>query len=88
MEDLFKKTDEDSNKKLEESIAKFSTAFKALSPAAKVAFQNQITAQMRKMDDRTKKLYETLIKSAQDGFDTKKTIGEMEKTDRQTKGGI
>lgn len=78
----------DANAKLIESIKKFAGAYNALTPEGKNAFQNQITAQMRKMDARTKKLYSALIDATKEGFDIKKTIASMEKADREVKAGI
>lgn len=78
----------DPNVKLIESIKKFSSAYGALTPEGKNAFQNQINAQLKKMDDRTKKLYMALIDATKEGLDINKTIATMEKADRQAKAGI
>jgi hypothetical protein len=86
-DDLFAKS-ADSTQKLTDSIKKFAYAFKSLTPAAKTAFQRQIANQMKNMDDRTKKLYETLIEATEKGLDTDKTISEMEKTDKSARMGI
>lgn len=78
----------EANEKLIESIKKFSSAYNVLTPEGKNAFQNQITAQMRKMDDRTRKLYSALIDATKEGLDINKTIASMEKADRELKAGI
>ena len=77
-----------SNNKLIESIKKFVASYKALSPAGKNAFQNQINGQIKNMDTRTKKLYETLIAATKDDLSTEKIIKEMERADKESKHGI
>lgn len=78
----------DANERLIESIKKFASSYNALSPAGKTSFQNQINAQARKMDDRTKKLYEALVEATKEGRNVDKTIQAMEKADKQLKYGI
>ncbi|MEK7375677.1 MAG: hypothetical protein AABZ57_00720 [Candidatus Margulisiibacteriota bacterium] len=77
-----------SDKKLKDSIKKFALAYKALTPRAKTAFQNQLNSQLNEMDARTKKLYESLIEAAKKGMDIEKTIEEMEEVDRKSRGGL
>ncbi|MFA5103822.1 MAG: hypothetical protein WC527_01410 [Candidatus Margulisiibacteriota bacterium] len=73
---------------LKESIKKFSESYKGLSPAGKAAFQKQLEMQLRKEDDRTKKLYEALIEATKNEAGIEKTIQTMEKADRLAKHGI
>ena len=76
------------NERLVESIKKFSASYNALNQAGKTAFQNQINAQCKKMDERTKKLYEALIEATKEGKNIEKTITAMEKADKQARHGI
>lgn len=73
---------------LRESIKKFSESYRNLSPAGKTAFQKQLEVQLKKEDDRTKKLYEALIEATKNDAGIEKTIQAMEKADRQAKHGI
>ena len=73
---------------LRESIKKFSDSYKGLSPTGKVAFQKQLEMQLKKEDDRTKKLYAALIEATTTEAGIEKTILAMEKADRQAKHGI
>lgn len=79
---------EDPTAKLIESIKKFASSYKSLTPQGKIAFQNQITVQMRTMDDRTKRLYQALIDATKNGLGIEKTIQEMERTDKLYKSGM
>jgi hypothetical protein len=74
--------------KLKDSIKRFALAYKALAPQAKTAFQSQLNAQMKNMDPRTKRLYESLIEATKQGRDIEKTIEEMEEADRKSRGGL
>ena len=79
---------EDQNGKLKESIKKFAESYKNLNGNAKVIFENQILAQMRTMDSRTKLLYEALLDATKNDLNIDKTIKEMERADRVAKSGI
>ncbi len=74
--------------KFVESIKKFSASYKVLNPAGKMAFANQIKAQMRTMDARTKKLYEALLEATKEEKSIEVTIKMMEKADKEIKSGI
>lgn len=86
MEDMNKIND--ANAKLIETIKKFTSSYTALSPVGKKAFENQVSLQLKKEDERTKHLYAALIEAAKDGMPVDKTIQSMEKADRQAKYGI
>jgi hypothetical protein len=73
---------------LKESIKKFADSYKNLSPAGKAAFQKQLEMQLKKEDERTKKLYESLIEATKNEAGIEKTIQAMEKADRQAKHGV
>jgi|GEM_PF-965603 len=77
-----------SAEKLGESIKKFVTSYRALTPQGKTAFQNQINNQMKTMDERTKKLYRALIDATNNDLSLEKTIQEMERADRLYKSGM
>ena len=79
---------EDQNGKLKESIKKFAESYKNLNGNAKIIFENQILAQMRTMDSRTKLLYEALLDATKNDLNIDKTIKEMERADRVAKSGI
>ena len=79
---------EDQNQKLKESIKKFSDSYAALNANGKVLFENQILAQMKTMDKRTRHLYEALLESTKNGHGIDRIIKEMEKADRAAKHGI
>ncbi len=76
------------NEKLIDSIKKFVTSYNVLSPAGKTAFASQLKAQMKRMDKRTRLLYEALLEATKNELGIEKTIKEMEKADRQAKDGI
>ena len=76
------------NEKLVESIKRFTAAYKALNAPGKVAFQNQIIAQMKNMDERTKALYQALLEATKNEYNIEKTIKEMEHADKVSKAGI
>ncbi len=73
---------------LRESIKRFSDSYKGLSPAGKAAFQKQLENQLKKEDERTKKLYEALIEATKNESGIEKTILAMEKADKQARHGI
>jgi len=79
---------EEQNQKLKESIKKFSESYVTLNANAKVIFENQILAQMKTMDKRTRLLYEALLESTKNGHNTDRIIKEMEKADRAAKHGV
>lgn len=65
--------------RLEDIIRRFLEVYKILSPEARITFEIEITKKTKDMDERTKKLYEALIKAAKNGLNTEETIFEMRK---------
>jgi uncharacterized membrane protein YebE (DUF533 family) len=76
------------NEKLVDSIKKFASSYKSLTPQGKIAFQNQINIQMKTMDERTKKLYLALIDATKSDLNVEKTVQEMERADKLYKSGM
>ncbi len=81
-------SNENPTKVLEESIKKFAESYQKLSPTGKINFQKQIEMQIKKEDERTKKLYEALLEATKKNLSVEKTIEEMKKADRQAKYGV
>ena len=78
----------ETDKKLTDSIDKFMSSYKSLSPTAKKTFELQINNQIKTMDKRTRMLYEALVEAAKGEMNIQKTITEMEKADNRAKHGI
>ena len=65
--------------RLEDIIGRFLEVYKILSPEARITFEIEIAKKTKDMDERTRKLYEALIKAAKNGLNTEETISEMRK---------
>lgn len=78
----------EADSKLIDSIKKFMSSYKSLSPTAKKTFEVQIANQIKTMDKRTKMLYESLVEAAKNDMGIEKTIKEMEKADNRARHGI
>jgi len=73
-------TEKNPQEKLEDSIKRFLDVYRILSPEARIAFEVEIEKKTRDDDDRTKKLYSSLIKAAKAGMNIEETIKEMKNT--------
>ena len=71
------------NLRLNENIKKFLDVYKILSPEARAAFEAELPSAIKGSDEKTKKLYEALLKAAKEGMDTEAAIGEMERTRKE-----
>ena len=60
--------------KLENDIKRFIEVYKVLSAEGQAAFEAQMMANLKKVDPKTKKLYETLIRAAKEGMGVEDTI--------------
>lgn len=65
--------------KLQNDIQKFLEVYKVLSAEGKAQFEAQMAGAIKKQDERTKKLYLSLLQSAKDGKGIEEAIQEMKK---------
>ena len=70
----------DPQEKLRQDIRKFLEVYKVLSPEGKAQFEAQMAGEVKGQDEKTKKLYYSLLQSAKDGKDIEQAIQEMGKT--------
>lgn len=70
---------EDPIKKLQNDIKKFLEVYKVLSPEGKAQFEAQMAGQVKKVDERTKKLYYALLQAAKLGLGVEAALREMQK---------
>lgn len=64
---------------LHKNVDLFLEAYKILSPEARATFEAELTSKMKGMDERTRKLYQALIKAAKEGMDKEGAVQEMRK---------
>ena len=65
--------------KLQNDIQRFLEVYKVLSPEGKAQFEAQMAGAIKDQDERTKKLYYSLLESAKDGKGIEEAIQEMKK---------
>lgn len=65
--------------KLEQDVKRFLEVYRFLSAEGKAQFEAQMAGAIKKQDDRTKKLYQTLLKSAKFGLGVEEAVVEMNK---------
>ena len=66
--------------KLQADINKFLEVYKILSPEGKAQFEAQLAAAVQRVDEKTRKLYYTLLESAKNGQDVEQALERMRKT--------
>jgi hypothetical protein len=66
--------------KLLNDVKKFLEVYKVLSPEGKAQFEAQMAGSIKDQDDKTKKLYQSLLQAAKDGKSIEQAIEEMHKT--------
>jgi flagellar hook-basal body complex protein FliE len=65
--------------KLKQDVKKFLEVYKVLSPEGKAQFEAQLAGSIKDLDEKTKKLYQTLLKAAKDGLSVEDAIQQMKK---------
>lgn len=60
--------------KLQTDIKRFLEVYQVLPAEGKAAFEAQMNAQVAKVDEKTKRLYYTLLQSAKNGMDVNESI--------------
>ena len=70
----------DPQEKLQQDIKRFLEVYQVLSPEGKAQFEAQMAGEVKGQDEKTKKLYYSLLQSAKDGRDIEQAIQEMGKT--------
>ncbi|MFH1683785.1 MAG: hypothetical protein ABIA67_02750 [Candidatus Margulisiibacteriota bacterium] len=65
------------HQKLQQDVKKFLEVYKILSPEGKAQFEAQMAGEIKGLDEKTKKLYSSLLQSAKDGKDIAGAIQEM-----------
>ncbi len=65
--------------KLKKDVKKFLEVYRFLSAEGKAQFEAQMAGEVKDKDERTKKLYYSLLQSAKDGRSIQEAIKELEK---------
>lgn len=69
--------------KLEKQIQKFLVIYKILVPEAKAQFEAQMNANLKNVDEKTKKLYAALLNAAKQGDNMDEAISAMHKANEE-----
>jgi len=75
---------EEKMNKLMGEIKRFLEVYRFLSAEGKAQFEGQMAGSIKKIDESTKKLYQTLLKAAKNGLSVDAAIKEMNKTSQTT----
>lgn len=65
--------------RLLKDVKRFLEVYKVLSPDGKAQFEGQMAGSIKDQDEKTKKLYHTLLQAAKDGKGIEEAIQEMGK---------
>lgn len=66
--------------KLQQDIKRFLEVYQVLSAEGKAQFEAQMAGELKGKDEKTKKLYYTLLQAAKDGKGIEEAIQDMNKT--------
>ncbi len=75
--------DKEPEKKLENDVKKFLEVYKVLSAEGKAHFEAQLAGETKKVDKKTKNLYEVLLQAAKDGCDVGQAISRLKQSSTQ-----
>lgn len=67
----------DSQEKLRQDVKHFLEVYQVLSPDGKAQFEAQMAGSTKNVDEKTKKLYSTLLQAAKDGKNIEEAIQAM-----------
>jgi len=73
--------DKNPEERLEDQVKRFLEVYKVLSPEARVTFEIEIAKKTAVMDERTKNLYNALVKAAREGLSQQEAIEQMRKVE-------
>ncbi len=65
--------------KLRKDVQRFLEVYKVLQPEGKAQFEAQLAGEIKKQDEKTRKLYHALLQAAKDGRGIEDAIEEMKK---------
>ncbi len=72
--------DQNPQQRLLKDVRHFLEVYKVLSPDGKAQFEAQMAGSIKGQDEKSKKLFHTLLQAAKDGKDVEAAIQEMNKT--------